>query len=171
MHRKAGLWRLAPRGDVEGACRILAHLRKRVRALARTLSQRRRSDGLDIFARLEEADRARGSEPMPLGDIWAALRSTKGEGGGAVANIYLRDDPVANPVPISDPAQARAELARTGVTAMVDMRDEGFHEEAHEAWADANLRRREAMAHSDFGWTRPWTLEDAQSRTTGSTRR
>jgi hypothetical protein len=109
---------------------------------------------------LEEADRARGKDPMPPGDIWAALRSTKGEGGSAVADVYVRDDPVANPVPIAEPADARAELARTGDAAMVDMRDEGFHDEAHEAWAGAifGTGRKWPTLLLDG---RPWTLEEA----------
>lgn len=73
LHQKAGLWRLAPRADKEGTARILTHLKKRTRAIARILARRQRADGLDSFALLEVADRVRGGEPCPSGDIWAAL--------------------------------------------------------------------------------------------------
>jgi hypothetical protein len=65
MHKKAGLWRLAPRADREGAARILTHLKKRTRVLARIVARRRRADGLDVFARLVAADRVGGRRPLP----------------------------------------------------------------------------------------------------------
>lgn len=70
--------------------------------------------------------------------------------------MYIRDDPVMYPTPIADPVDALAELARTGAATMVDMRDGGFHEEAHKAWAGIF-----------FGAGRRWpelTLDGAPSR-------
>jgi hypothetical protein len=77
-----------------------------------------------------------------------------------VADVYIFDDPAARPTPIPDPVQARAELAKTGAAAMVDMRDEGFHDAAHEAWAGAIFGEGRKWPTFTLDG-RPWLLDAA----------
>jgi hypothetical protein len=140
---------------------VLENLCKRAKALARIVAHHRREDGLNVLEKLEAADRTEDGHGRAKA-ISDAMRRSKPKGGGTIADVYLRDDPAANPAPIADPATARAELARTGAAAMADMRGEGFHEPAHEAWGAAIFGEGRKWPEMTLDG-RPWTIEEALS--------
>jgi hypothetical protein len=119
----------------------------------------RREDSLNVLAKLELADQIADGHGRAKA-ISDAMRHAKPGGGGTIADVYTCDDPVNFPTPIADPEEARAELAKFGAAAMAEMRGDGFHEAAHEAWC-------EAVFGKDRKWPemtqdgKVWALEDA----------
>jgi hypothetical protein len=132
-HPKNGFGKHVWDFSLQGLWRVRRILHHRVKSLARALVKARRREGQNVLARLEEADKVADDRGKAQA-INLALRRSRPRGGASVADVYISDDPHTNPVPLADPAAARAELGRIGELAMAAMRGEGFHADAHEAW-------------------------------------
>jgi len=160
-HPNAGFGRHVRGFSLQGVWCVRRILHRRVKSLARAVVRARRREGKHVLARLEEADKI-ADDSGKAHAINLALRRSRPRGGSCVADVYVGDDPHANPIPLTDPADARAELGRIGELAMAAMRGEGFHAEAHEAWLTRVLTRGASWPEMTLDG-KPWDVLDALS--------
>jgi len=160
-HPNAGFGRHVRGFSLLGVWCVRQILHRRVKSLARAIVRARRREGKHVLARLEEADKIADDSGKAYA-INLALRRSRPRGGSCVADVYVGDDPHANPIPLTDPADARAELGRIGELAMAAMRGEGFHAEAHEAWLTRVLTKGASWPEMTLDG-KPWDVLDALS--------
>jgi len=161
-HPNAGFGRHVRGFSLQGVWCVRRILHRRVKSLARAIVRARRREGKHVLARLEEADKI-ADDSGKAHAINLALRRSRPRGGSCVADVYIGDDPHANPIPLlTYPANARAELERIGELAMAAMRGEGFHAEAHEAWLTRVLTGGASWPEMTLDG-KPWDVLDALS--------